>query len=84
VRIRARDVSIALERPRLISIQNILRGTIATIDEGQGGVTVMIEVADSNGASLRSRITARAASQLALYPGMTVYALVKAISLEPR
>jgi molybdate transport system ATP-binding protein len=84
VRIRARDVSLALEQPRLISIQNILRGTVAAIDEGDNGVIVAVALEGAAHAVLRSRITPRALRQLALRQGMPVYALVKAISLERR
>jgi molybdate transport system ATP-binding protein len=80
VRIRARDVSIALEAPRGISIQNVLRGTIAAIGiERAGTVDVYITV---GAMTLRSRITKRALHQLALQPGMPVYALIKAVSLD--
>jgi molybdate transport system ATP-binding protein len=80
VRIRARDVSIALDAPRAISIQNVLQGTITTIGPVQGGI-VVVSIAVGV-ASLRSRITRRAAEQLALKPGMEVYALIKAVSLD--
>jgi molybdate transport system ATP-binding protein len=80
VRIRAREVSIALEPPQQISIQNILRGKIAAMDAPHGSsVNVTIAV---GAATLRARITRRAARQLALQPGTEVYALVKAISLD--
>jgi molybdate transport system ATP-binding protein len=80
VRIRARDVSIALEAPSRISIQNVLRGRIATVGEARNGI---VDVSIAAGAAmLRSRITARAAQQLALRPGLDVYALIKAVSLD--
>ena len=80
VRIRARDVSIALERPRRISIQNVLEGTIADVAPGANGI---VDVAIAVGATtLRSRVTRRAAEQLALRQGMSAYALVKAVSLS--
>jgi molybdate transport system ATP-binding protein len=82
VRIRARDVSIALERPRRISIQNVLEGRVAAVGpEHEGIVDVTMAVGS---AQLRSRITGRAARQLGLEPGLTVYALVKAVSLGRR
>ena len=82
VRIRARDVSIALERPQRISIQNILEGTIAEVGPEAGGI---VDVAIVVGATtLRSRITGRAARQLGLAPGLEIYALVKAVSLDRR
>jgi molybdate transport system ATP-binding protein len=82
VRIRARDVSIALERPQRISIQNVLKGTVAAVSEERNGV---VDVTITIGATtLRSRITVRAAVQLGLAPGLDVYALVKAVSLDRR
>jgi molybdate transport system ATP-binding protein len=80
VRIRARDVSIALEVPSRISIQNVLRGTITAVGEARNGI---VDVSLTSGAAVfRSRITARAAGQLALRPGLDVYALIKAVSLD--
>ena len=62
VRIRARDVSIALDRPQRISIQNVLAGRIREIGPERGGI---VDVSIGVGATtLRSRITARAAVQL--------------------
>jgi len=79
VRIRARDVSLALERPRRVSVQNVLEGKIAEIGVGANGV---VDVAIAVGATmLRSRVTRRAAEQLGLAKGLTVYAMVKAVSL---
>ena len=85
VRIRAREVSIALVRPEHISIQNILQGTISAIEESKESPGSSVHVAITVGAAtLRARITQRAARQLALVPGMAVYALVKAVSLDHR
>ena len=80
VRIRARDVSIALEPPQRVSIQNILRGKIAAVGAERNGT---VDVAVLVGAvTLHSRVTQRAADQLALAPGLEVYALIKAVSLD--
>jgi len=80
VRIRARDVSIALDPPQRISIQNVLRGKIAGIGLEHGGI---VDVSITVGAvTLRSRVTRRAAEQLALEPGLDIYALIKAVSLD--
>ena len=82
VRIRARDVSIALDPPSRISIQNVLRGKVAAIGAPRDGI---VDVSISVGTvTLRSRITWRAAQQLALAPGLDVYALIKAVSLDRR
>jgi molybdate transport system ATP-binding protein len=80
VRVRARDVSIALEAPGHISIQNVLPGTIREVSAARNGI---VDVSIAVGATLlRSRITARAAQQLALRPGLGVHALIKAVSLD--
>jgi molybdate transport system ATP-binding protein len=80
VRVRARDVALALELPHRISIQNILRGKIAAISAGSNAV-VDVSVAVGS-VTLRSRITRRSAEQLGLKPGLEVYALIKAVSLD--
>jgi molybdate transport system ATP-binding protein len=80
VRIRARDVSIALEAPSRISIQNVLRGRIAAVGGARNGIVDVSITAGS--ATLRSRITSRATQQLALRPGLDVYVLIKAVSLD--
>jgi molybdate transport system ATP-binding protein len=80
VRIRARDVSIALERPQRISIQNVLEGTVLDVTAGTSGI---VDVVIAVGATtLRSRVTRRAVEQLGLKRGLGVYALVKAVSLS--
>jgi molybdate transport system ATP-binding protein len=80
VRIRARDVSIALERPRGISILNCLAGTVAEISGGSGsGADVRIAVGAT---SIIARVTRHSVQALQLAPGLPVYALVKAVSLD--
>ena len=80
VRIRARDVSIALERPRSISVLNCLPGIVAELGDDRGSsIDVRIAVGPT---SIIARITRHSAVQLALAPGVAVYALVKAVSLD--
>jgi molybdate transport system ATP-binding protein len=80
VRIRARDVSIALDAPQRVSIQNVLHGRIAGIGRPRNGV---VDLSIAVGAiTLRSRVTLRAADQLGLAPGLDVYAMIKAVSLD--
>jgi molybdate transport system ATP-binding protein len=82
VRIRARDVAVALEPPRAISVQNVLPGRIVGLQTLRPGVVdVSLAV---GGTTLRARVTRRAAEQLALVPGLPVYALIKAVSLDRR
>jgi molybdate transport system ATP-binding protein len=80
VRIRARDVAIALDRPARISVQNVLRGRVSEISSENGPlVDVLIRVGEAN---LVARITRRSADELNLQEGQDVYAMVKAVSLD--
>jgi molybdate transport system ATP-binding protein len=79
-RIRARDVSLALERPAGISILNVLEGRVTAILEGAGpAVDVQVAVGQ---ATLVARITRRSLAQLGLAESSRVHALVKAVSFD--
>jgi molybdate transport system ATP-binding protein len=80
VRIRARDVSLALERPSSITIQNILSARVGAIGSEYGAM-VDVEL-DVGGTRLLARITRKAAEELRLAPGLPVLALVKAVSID--
>jgi len=80
VRVRARDVSLALRPPQDTSILNVLAGRILEIVEGPGAAAdVRLSVGE---ATLLARVTRRSADRLGLRPGLEVYAMVKAISLD--
>ena len=79
VRILARDVSITLERAQHTSIQNHLPCVVAQI-AAPVGHQVLVRL-DASGTPVLARLTARAASQLQLRPGMAVWAQIKAVSL---
>jgi molybdate transport system ATP-binding protein len=80
VRVRARDVSLALRAPQDTSILNVLAGRIVEIVEGPGAAAdVRLAVGE---ATLLARVTRRSAERLGLRPGLEVYAMVKAISLD--
>ena len=79
LRIRARDVSLALVPPRDISILNIFAGEVREIGPVTGAlVDVLVDV----GVPIWSRVTARSAAQLDLKPGRKVHALVKAVAID--
>jgi len=81
-RIRARDVSLALERPTGLSVQNILESNIVSLSQEFGAIVdVELRVGST---PLTARITRKAAVELALAPGKRVYALVKAVSIDRR
>ena len=79
VRILARDVSITLERAQHTSIQNHLPCVVAQIAPAIG-YQVLVRL-DASGTPVLARLTARAADQLQLRPGMPVWAQIKAVSL---
>jgi molybdate transport system ATP-binding protein len=81
-RIRARDVALALEPPRRASMQNVLPAQIVRVSEAFGAIVDVELLMGST--PLVARITRKAATELALAPGMTVYALVKAVSIDRR
>ena len=82
VRIRARDVSIALARPERLSIVNVLEGSIAAIADDAGPIVeLQLRV---GGARLQARITRRSRDELELSEGGRVYALIKAVSIDRR
>ena len=80
LRLRARDVSVATEPPRGISSHNILPGTIAAITPaGPNEAFVTMQVGPT---PLMARLTRDAVAQLALTPGMAVFALVKSTAFD--
>ena len=81
LRIRARDVALATEKPRSISVRNVLSGTVQEIAERSD--TAFAEVlVGLGGGRLRARITRDALADLGLTAGAPVYALVKSITIE--
>jgi molybdate transport system ATP-binding protein len=81
-RIRARDVSLATERPAGISILNVLSGRVTVMGAEEGSV-VDVQLA-VGAATLSARITRRSLHQLGIHVGQDVYALVKAVSFDQR
>ena len=81
-RVRARDVSLATERPDGLSILNVLPGTVVAIADEQGAV---VDVQIGVGATrLTARITRRTLRELGIVEGSAVFALVKAVSFDRR
>jgi len=80
VRIRARDVMIALTPPEGLSALNVLPGTVAEIAAGDGPI-VQLRL-DCAGEALVARLTRRSVETLALAPGKPVYAVIKSIAFD--
>ncbi|MFQ5619883.1 MAG: molybdenum ABC transporter ATP-binding protein [Rhodospirillales bacterium] len=79
VRIRARDVSLCLTPPEGISVLNIFEGRVLEIETGAGP---MADVRLDIGAPLIARLTRRSLHEMALEPGKTVHALIKAVAVD--
>lgn len=79
LRVRARDVALALTPPVGISVLNVLPGTITAINEQEGhGRDILLNV----GAPLWARISERAYHDLDLKIGQSVHAMIKAVSID--
>lgn len=75
----ARDIILATEPPRGLSVRNALQGVIAEISDDVGNA-VLVKVDVGSGAAVLSRVTRHAMQDLGLRPGMGVWVLVKAVS----
>src|SRR5690606_11929829 len=81
LRVLAREVILATEEPRGLSVRNQLHGQVTRIgDSDDGGVLVEIDI---GGATVLARITHAALRELALAPGAGVWVLIKAVSVNP-
>jgi molybdate transport system ATP-binding protein len=83
-RIRARDVALALEPPKGISILNVFAGEVVEIAADQGPlVDVRLDIGrPGRPVVLWARVTRRSAHELALSTGKRVHALVKSVALD--
>jgi molybdate transport system ATP-binding protein len=80
VRVRARDVSLAIERPQGLSMQNVIAGKVRAIGDAAGAsVDVQIDVA---GTPILARITRKAVAELRLEPEKPVFALIKSVAID--
>ena len=80
VRVRARDVMIALAPPQGLSALNVLPGTIAELAAGDGPI-VQLRL-DCAGEALVARLTRRSVDALGLVPGLKVHAVIKSIAFD--
>ena len=77
---RSRDVSLALSPPTDSSILNAIPCVVREIaadDTAQADI-----VLDAGGTRLLARITRKSVDALGLAPGVAVYAMIKAVSVE--
>ena len=84
LRIRARDVAIALVRPEKLSIRNAVLGEILEIMQESETAFAEVLLDIGEGQRLRARITRASVAELALSVGDNVYALIKSVSFDRR
>ena len=80
VRIRARDVMLAVERPTALSAQNVLAGRIVEIAE-ETGPYAEVKV-DLGAGAIVARITRDSINRLTLVCGQPVYAVLKSVAID--
>jgi molybdate transport system ATP-binding protein len=79
--IRARDVSLMLNRPTGTSVLNVFEGRIIEVgDEGGPQLDLKIDI----GSALLARVTRKSFNDLDLAVGKTVFAMVKAVAFDRR
>jgi molybdate transport system ATP-binding protein len=78
VQLLARDIILATETPRALSVRNVLEGTVTEISPDDNEA-VLVKV-DIGGAIVLARITQSAVESLKLQPNSAVWVLVKAVS----
>jgi molybdate transport system ATP-binding protein len=80
VRIRARDVMIAVRPPDGISALNVLPGRVVALRETEK-MLVNVDL-DCGGIPLVARLTRRSVETLALHKDLAVYAILKSVALD--
>ena len=82
VRIRARDVILALTPPIGISALNVLAGRVeALVPIEEGALEVEVRL---GGERLLARVTRRSGEALGLVPGRQVFAVIKTVAIDRR
>jgi molybdate transport system ATP-binding protein len=81
VRIDADDVMLALVKPESVSANNILAASIAAIAEDGPNADVQLQLSQGR---LVARITRRSLERLQLKPGVSVFALIKSVTVGGR
>lgn len=81
IQVLARDVIVASEPPRGLSVRNVVAARVVSITPDTGR-SVLIELDIGRTSTLLARITARASQELSLEADKQVWALIKAVSLR--
>ena len=78
VQIQPQDVLVATARPQRISAQNVLEATVLSVQRTLDDTAFRVRL--DAGFPVDARLTSRAVQQLALKPGMQVYAITKTVA----
>jgi molybdate transport system ATP-binding protein len=81
IQLLARDVIVACELPRALSVRNVVAARVVSVTPDVGR-TVLVELDIGRTSTVLARITARASQELALIANKRVWALIKAVSLR--
>jgi molybdate transport system ATP-binding protein len=81
IQVLARDVIVACESPRGLSVRNVVSARVLSVTP-DAGRAVLVELDIGRTATLLARITARASQELGLTVDKQVWALIKAASLR--
>jgi molybdate transport system ATP-binding protein len=79
IQLLARDIILATQSPRGLSVRNALQGIITELAD-EVGQAVLVQVDIGAGAAVLARVTRNARDALGLRVGMAVWVLVKAVS----
>ena len=82
LRVAAREVAVACERPERLSIRNVLPARVLRIEFTEVPFAELL--LDVHGQHLRSRVTREAVEDLGLHEGQPVFALIKSVAFEGR
>jgi molybdate transport system ATP-binding protein len=80
LRVLARDVSLAVDEPGGVSVQNVVHSVVESLSEGEHPSQLLVALRCGHSRVL-SRITRRAAHELRLQSGTPVWAMIKAVAV---
>jgi molybdopterin-binding protein len=80
VQLLARDLILAVEPPRGLSVRNCLEGKLVRMDREEAGAE-LVEV-DVGSATVMAKVTASARAELGLAVGRHLWVLVKSVALR--
>jgi molybdate transport system ATP-binding protein len=81
VQLLARDLIVATRAPQELSVRNNLTGVVTAVtDDHEDSDLIAIDI---GGTIIMARVTKAATRELGLVAGLSVWALVKTVSLRP-